>query len=605
MKQRFLFLLKYYGITVALFLCAKLVFMTVNRTAHPFSWGDVVDVWCHGLSLDLSTALYFVIVPFLIVLVSIWRTGKGLQLLSRVWFAVTAAAFGLAFVADTALYPFWGFKLDASCLQYLSTPKVAMASVPVLWLVCGVVGLSLLIYAIYQIYNKACPAAFHALQQRWRFGILCMAALPLMFIGIRGGVDESTTNIGQVYFSSKPFLNHSAVNPVFSFLSSFESSMRSDVRYVFFSDAQCQQLFAGLYDTRSDLPPQNQLLRTQRPDILLVSLEGAGAQFTKVGGKQHVMPYLNQLMDESVYFTQCYANSYRTDRAMVSIWSGYLSFPKLSLQKIPSKNASLPSLVRSLRRAGYDSHYYYGGDINFAKRKSYLINAGFERLTSQSDFTRKEQRTAKWGVCDSILLGHIVEEVGAWGQLPRQPHLIGCHTLSSHEPWDVPNQHLEDPIENAFYYLDQCLKRFVSQLRQLPQWDNLLVIFIPDHGVETQGLDETSPLKMHMPFLWTGGAVKDARTIDALCNQSDLAAILLGQLGLPHDEFRFSRDVLSRTYVHPFAYHPFNNGLSLVDSTRFVVYDLTAQRTIVGNAPDLVERGKAILQVSSQDLADL
>ena len=82
MKQRFLFLLKYYGITVALFLCAKLVFMAVNRTAHPFSWGDVVDVWHHGLSLDLSTALYFVIVPFLIVLVSIWRTGKGLQLRS-------------------------------------------------------------------------------------------------------------------------------------------------------------------------------------------------------------------------------------------------------------------------------------------------------------------------------------------------------------------------------------------------------------------------------------------------------------------------------------------------------------------------------------------
>lgn len=161
------------------------------------------------------------------------------------------------------------------------------------------------------------------------------------------------------------------------------------------------------------------------------------------------------------------------------------------------------------------------------------------------------------------------------------------------------------PEENAFHYLDRCLRRFVSQLRQLPQWDNLLVIFIPDHGTGTYGLDETSPLKMHIPFLWTGGAIKEARKIDVLCNQTDLAATLLGQLGLPHDDFRFSRDVLSETYTRPFAYHTFNNGFSLVDSTRFTAYDLTAQHPIAGQAPDLIERGKAILQVTSQDLADL
>jgi hypothetical protein len=43
-----------------------------------------------------------------------------------------------------------------------------------------------------------------------------------MIIGIRGGIDEYTTNIRHVYFSQNQFLNHSAVNPVFSFLSSLE-----------------------------------------------------------------------------------------------------------------------------------------------------------------------------------------------------------------------------------------------------------------------------------------------------------------------------------------------------------------------------------------------
>ena len=90
--------------------------------------------------------------------------------------------------------------------------------------------------------------------------------------------------------------------------------------------------------------------------------------------------------------------------------------------------------------------------------------------------------------------------------------------------------------------------------------------------------------------------------VDVVCNQSDQAATLLGQLGLPHGKFRFSRDVFSQNYTQPFAYHTFNNGFSMVDSTRFVVYDLTSNQTVVGNAPDLIERGKAILQITSEDL---
>ena len=74
-------------------------------------------------------------------------------------------------------------------------------------------------------------------------------------------------------------------------------------------------------------------------------------------------------------------------------------------------------------------------------------------------------------------------------------------------------------------------------------------------------------------------------------------------MGVPHGEFVFSRDVLSQTYTKPLAYHTFNNGFSLVDSTRFVVFDLTSERVVTGDAPDLVERGKAILQRSSEDLS--
>ncbi len=108
-----------------------------------------------------------------------------------------------------------------------------------------------------------------------------------------------------------------------------------------------------------------------------------------------------------------------------------------------------------------------------------------------------------------------------------------------------------------------------------------------------------------IPMVWLGGAVKEPRQVGQICNQTDLPATLLGQMGIAHDDFRFSRDVLSRNYRHPFAIHTFNNAISMVDSTGFAVYDLDSHKTIVAESPEaekMVRRGMAILQLATDDI---
>ena len=77
-------------------MAAKWAFMICNHAEGTFSVGDMFAVLWHGLSLDLSTALYFLILPFLITMVSIWvRIPKWLM---RPYYALIALAFALAFV---------------------------------------------------------------------------------------------------------------------------------------------------------------------------------------------------------------------------------------------------------------------------------------------------------------------------------------------------------------------------------------------------------------------------------------------------------------------------------------------------------------------------
>ena len=406
MKCRVSFLLRFYGLTVLLFIAAKIVFMLANHSGHEFTVADVGQVLWHGLSLDLSTALYILALPFLLTIVSVWV--RVPRWLFWGYYALIALALALAFVADTSLYPFWGFKLDASCLQYLDTPTEAMASVSAGYLLLRAVAVAAVAAAIYAGYHWQGYRSYRGYRNysnRRKFAPFAetaayIALIPLIVVGIRGGLDESTTNVGQVYFSQNQFLNHSAVNPVFSFLSSMEKTASYVPDYHFMDDAECNRLLADLYPTESTAI--DTLLTTERPNIVVVLMESAGAIFTSLEGRGDVMPRLQQLMDEGVSFDSCYANSWRTDRGTVCTYSGYPSFPVSSVMKMPAKSRLLPGLAKTLAAEGYETSYLYGGDVNFTNMRSYLIGSGFERITWKKDFTADEQRTAEWGVRDDI-----------------------------------------------------------------------------------------------------------------------------------------------------------------------------------------------------------
>ena len=602
MAARVNYLIKTYLWTIAVFIVAKMVFMVCCREGHAFNVGDMWEVVWHGMTLDLSTALYFLILPFLLVIISLWWTHRVLSRISMIYFIIIAIAFALAFVADTSLYPFWNYKLDASCLQYLETPSEATASVSTGYLLVRLAILIILAGLIWLGYPKMNFSPVSK-GRRILFTIIYSLFIPLIVVGIRGGLGESTTNVGQVYYSQNQFLNHSAVNPVFSFLASLEKTANYVPDYNFMEESERARLMEGLYFTDSTEP--DTLLNTQRPNIIVILLESCGGIFTEdIGKRSDIMPHLNQLTKEGVYFANFYANSYRTDRGTLCTWSGYPSFPRSSVMKMPAKTRLLPGIAQSLRHEGYHTSYLYGGDINFTNMRSYLVTTGFEQLHWKKDYTNQEQGTSEWGVRDDITFATLGDMV----RQQQSPFLIGYSTLSSHEPWDVPTHRLDDEILNAFNYLDECIGNFISEMKKTPQWDNLLVIMLPDHGFSYLGVGEEHELHDHVPMLWLGGAIKMPRRIEQLCNQTDLPATLLGQLGITHDDYRFSRDVMSKSYRYPFAVHTYNNGITMKDSTGFAVFDLNANRIIVdksSNSELLLKKGKAILQTAAKDLKEL
>lgn len=607
MKKRIAYISLYFFTVLLIFILQKPLFMLYNGSIEKgFGFADYMQVMIHGASLDAATAGYLTAFPFLLVLISIWFRKFPLKKILYGYYILAAALISIIFVVDMALYTFWGFKLDASVFLYIDSPKEALASVSVGFILLRVLAILLLIALNSWVLLKITPSVLTATRKRiaGTAGMLLLGGV--FFIIIRGGVTESTSNIGQVYFSNEPFLNHSAVNPDFSLLSSMGKSQDFASEFNFFDEEKRAALFDGLYPT-TDGDSIIQVLNTKRPNILIILMEGFGGAFVEpLGGLPDVTPHFNRLSKEGVFFTNCYANSFRTDRGTVCTFSGYLGLPTASVMKIPAKSRTLPAIAEGLSKAGYKTDFLYGGDINFTNMKSYLLSTGYQRLTANTDFSLAEQTSNAWGVNDDITFEYLYNQLR--NRKEEGPWHTAFLTLSSHEPFEVPYHRLEDKIPNAFAYTDECLGKFIDKLKQTPAWKDLLVICLPDHGFyyPREG-SNAMPRFYHIPLLWLGGAVKQPMQVDKIMNQTDLAATLLGQLGLEHTAFTFSRNVLGSDYKYPFAFYSFNNGFSFRDSTGVTVFDNNSG-SILFDEPEAdesrLDKGKAILQTVYDDLGN-
>jgi hypothetical protein len=230
-------------------------------------------------------------------------------------------------------------------------PKEVLASIDIWMIVVGLLAIILIAFALYKIFYsllskpKKKPSRFKAnFRQPPSVSFTC-----LLFIPIRGGFNVSTMNVSKVYFSSKNELNHAAINPMFNFLESAFKTQNFDKQYRFMSDAEAEEEFKHLIDqpVKGEIPA---LFTSRKPNVIFVVLESfMSKDLEPLGGFPGIAVRMNNFCNEGVLFTNFYANSFRTDRGLISIFSGYPAQPTTSIMKYPKKSQTLPSIPKTLK----------------------------------------------------------------------------------------------------------------------------------------------------------------------------------------------------------------------------------------------------------------
>ena len=607
-----LFLLLHFCLCNLFFLIVQRPFFCLYNKAHcetsPTLYLFAKITWS-GLYTDVKAACYMTAFPVLalwfythfpVFNISCWLIGYEV---------VNAIVVALLCVADTALYRFWQFKIEASVLHYLRSFKGAFASVSGVYVVIAlisVISVAFILFAILAalvlVFNL--PAHHPGPIDWWGHLLVVLTAIIIIVIfyfTIRGLHIRPDTPVYS-YFSNIPFLNHCAVNPVYNFIYSLHIKDDYNGQFQEYDTNWCQQKFDGLFPTKGT--PQLQLFTTTRPNILFIVWESLCSVFVECqGGRSGVMPRFEQLVKEGVFFTNCYASSFRTDRGLVAIFSGYPGQPTTSVILHTNKLPHLPGLPRTLRdKAGYQTKAVHGGKLNIFHKCDYYWASGHDQLVEEKDF-HLDRSDTRWGAQDGKVFAWLADDIIS--KPNDAPHwFITMQTLSSHEPYDVPYDRIKDnDIDNAYAYVDSVFGQFVDKLKASPVWKDLLIVVTGDHGT---GLNKkNSPDRnSHIPLLMLGGAIRKPMTIDTLMCQTDIAATLLGQMGLPHDDFIFSRDVLADSYTYPFALHTYNNAFIFRDATGVTHYDNVSQQALTGHDSKREETAKVILQTLYTDLSN-
>ncbi len=610
MVQRLKYLLATYCATIVLMALQKVIFLiTYFSQASNFSITEWFKIFSNGIILDISTAGYITAIPLLLLITSVW-----LPLSCRVWriifmtyYSAIAVAASAIMAGDLGLYQYWGFRVDSSVLFYLQTPKEAMASVTLGDVALATVAFSVMCSAmIFTNLRCAKLVTFERLRPLMSLASTLVLALcgGVMFVGIRGGVTTSVANLSKVYFSNEPFLNHAAVNPQFSLLSTLGEEDDFVDKYLFFSDDELAANLAKFQTPPSGETPQ--ILNTERPNILFIICESFSESIYNLQiGDEWVMPRLRKIAAEGLYFPNAIANSFRTDRGVTSALYGFPAQPRTSIMKYPAKSRKLPSLGTTLQKEGYSTEFIYGGDLNFTDMASMLYSTGWQSLVWQKDLRFKGASTGKWGYDDGVMSKYLVERIESQSAT-SQPFITTWLTLSSHEPFEVPYSKFDDLMLNSMAFSDEAVGDVVDGLRNTPAWDNLLIIIVADHAYKYPYGVEYNALQRHrIPIIWSGGALSEAMVVDKYVAQMDIIATLLAQMSISADEFEFSRNVMDSNFEGR-GYYAFPDGFGVVTSQGAIVYDNTSNSIISqqGDITDLESMGKGILQRTMEVLGE-
>ena len=559
---------KLYLFLIAIYTAFRVALLLLNldRVGETTTW-EVIQAFIMGMRFDIVSIGFVISIPTIILTIFSFF-GKKSRLFEQIYTWVLTVCFTITFgicAADIPYFDQFFDRFNITAFEWMATgdsafvfkmifeePTYILMMLPVL--ACG--------FVFWFFANRIMKRSTGWESVNYvRYGISVVLLWGLVFIGMRGRLNEkSPIMVGTAYFGNNAMLNQLGLNPNFTLARSWLDSKDPDNKKVrFMPDEEAIALVQqnlGIENPDSEFPIARKVVTdsvSNDYNVIVVIMESMSYNKTTHGGNtRNLTPFLDELMDKSLSFSNCYTTGTHT---YCGIYSTSVSYPVIfrnqALKRIPV--LQYDGIAATLQKNGYQTVYFTTHDKEFDNVAGFLSLNGVERIVSQADYPMSEVKTTL-GVPDDFMFRFsmdVFDEMASNGR----PFCATMMTASDHGPFYIPD-YFEPRSEEIKYqiteYADWSLQRFIEMASEKPWFDNTLFVFVADHGAALD-TDYSIPLSyFHSPMVFYMPKHLQAVENESIASQMDIFPTVMEILGRSYVNNTFGVDLLrdGRKYAY-------------------------------------------------------
>lgn len=417
--------------------------------------------------------------------------------------------------------------------------------------------------------------------------LIAIAILALLYVWADRGfyLRHRTLEPRDTKISNNAFINKLGINPIEPFVRSLFSS--SDTAELMEHDKARDIVISEMGRGTTLLKHVEAKPSPWRNMVIIVAESCTAERLQREGATEQLMPHLDRMVEEGLYFENTYSSGTHTCNAIYSLVTSLPSF----VDKHPLQDGlerPLNTMLDQVHSQGeLTTLFYVTHGPNYDNVRSFTTTQGFERLMSRNNYGVETEKM--WGVDDHTMFDFALRDIDAEWQQGKAFGAVML-TCSNHSPYNPPldvgfTPSTTEPEHQAIEYADWAIARFMDMARTRAWFDDTLFVIVGDHGRAIATDFEIPESINHVPLLFYSPKHLAPAVRSDLATQMDIMPTVLAMLGLEHTNNSLGIDLTSESRrMIPFGHDGYiaardHHWLYIYDVHNDIpyLYDLTAE----------------------------
>ncbi len=566
---------------------------------------ELIGSFIMGFRVDMITLFTFLSLIILLLLFPVrwihrrrFRIGMGL-----VWSALLSIMLLISF-SDVLYYDFIHRHISNELFALANDMNIVvdMALGSYLFYTIGAslffLTLSVLFYKIF-----SAPLQHEKVSAKSWLGLIVIVLI--LFIGIRNSFSHKSFGLSDAYAVNKVSSGNLALNGFFCVYRTASSKkgghhQLADLNNsIIITKNLLRSEHAPFVSNSVPLSRAFTSASKSNHNVVIVLLESWGAEhldgFTHYS-ELNITPYFKKLSNESLKFTNFYANGYRSIYGITSVYTGITLPGGFDYLGSGLELSKLSYLGKIAKENGYKTIAMQGSN-----RRSYRVDAvsnlaGFDEYYGAEDMPNVETvdtgRKPKTGTYDHNMFSFLHTKLNE----TKKPFIAFAFTSTNHTDFHLPSKKFERYPQdlrnyngslNAYIYVDNAIERFMESVKNEPWFDNTIFIFTADHGAgdalcpigkKLHPNDKPLPSIEHfrIPLVIYAPKIFKPQVIETLGSQNDISPSIMDVLGFKQPFSVMGNSLFDTSVKNRFVYFFAGDLIGYIGKEGYIKYNFKA-----------------------------